>query len=70
MPRAAQLSNVDAPRDAEVSTRAIRQTSRAQCCASVVVVDKTTCTCCVRTFVITMHGYFDVYYLFTEIKSA
>ena len=32
-----------------------RQTLRAQCCASVVDVDKTTCTCCVRTRIITMY---------------
>ena len=32
-----------------------RQTLRAQCCASVVDVDKATCTCCVRTRIITTY---------------
>ena len=32
-----------------------RQTLRAQCCAIVVDVAKTTCTCCVRTRIITMY---------------
>ena len=48
-------AGVDAPKDAEVSASARRQTLRAQCCASAVDVDKTTCTCCVRTLTITMY---------------